>query len=53
MGKNFMKMKTVPLIFAFFFNPAASIDNGVGKAPQMAWNSWNKFACDINEYLIM
>ena len=25
---------------------------GLAETPQMGWNSWNKFACDINEELI-
>lgn len=25
---------------------------GLGQTPQMGWNSWNKFACDINEKVI-
>jgi len=29
-----------------------SLDNGLGKIPQMGWNSWNRFACGINETLI-
>lgn len=29
-----------------------ALDNGVGLTPQMGWNSWNKFACNINETLI-
>ena len=29
-----------------------SLDNGLGLTPQMGWNSWNKFHCDINETLI-
>jgi len=28
------------------------LDNGLGRTPQMGWNSWNKFACNINEKLI-
>ena len=24
----------------------------LGQTPQMGWNSWNKFACNINEQLI-
>lgn len=24
------------------------LDNGLGKTPPMGWNSWNKFACNIN-----
>lgn len=27
-------------------------DNGLGLTPPMGWNSWNKFACDIQEDLI-
>lgn len=27
---------------------AFSIDNGLGLTPQMGWNSWNHYACDIN-----
>ena len=25
---------------------------GLAKTPQMSWNSWNKFACDVNEKMI-
>ena len=28
------------------------LDNGLGKTPQMGWNSWNHFGCDISEDLI-
>ncbi|XP_073282952.1 alpha-galactosidase 3-like [Primulina huaijiensis] len=28
------------------------LSNGLGKTPQMGWNSWNFFACDINEKVI-
>uniref|UniRef100_A0A0D6R4B4 Alpha-galactosidase n=1 Tax=Araucaria cunninghamii TaxID=56994 RepID=A0A0D6R4B4_ARACU len=28
------------------------LQNGLGKTPQMGWNSWNFFACAINETLI-
>jgi alpha-galactosidase len=29
-----------------------ALNNGLGMTPQMGWNSWNKFACKINENLI-
>jgi alpha-galactosidase len=29
-----------------------TIDNGLGLTPQMGWNSWNHFGCNINEQLI-
>ncbi|KAK9682682.1 hypothetical protein RND81_10G089000 [Saponaria officinalis] len=28
------------------------LSNGLAQTPQMGWNSWNFFACDINESLI-
>ena len=28
---------------------ASALDNGLGKVPQMGWNTWNKFNCDISE----
>ncbi|MGW7052488.1 NPCBM/NEW2 domain-containing protein [Streptomyces sp. NPDC054887] len=28
---------------------ASALDNGQGRTPQMGWNSWNAFRCDINE----
>ena len=31
---------------------ARGTDNGLGITPQMGWNSWNHFRCDINEDLI-
>ena len=32
---------------------AHALNNGLGLKPQMGWNSWNKFACNINETLII
>ncbi|CUM67099.1 uncharacterized protein PRCAT00004788001 [Priceomyces carsonii] len=31
----------------------SAFENGLGKKPQMGWNSWNKFGCDINETVIL
>ncbi len=31
---------------------AASVDAGLAQTPPMGWNSWNRFACNINEQLI-
>jgi len=28
------------------------LDNGLGRTPQLGWNSWNHFACNIDEDLI-
>jgi alpha-galactosidase len=29
-----------------------ALNNGLGLVPQMGWNTWNKFACDISEDLL-
>lgn len=31
---------------------AAKAPNGLAMTPPMGWNSWNKFACDVNEAVI-
>ena len=40
------------LIFLSILKLYYFLDNGLGKTPQMGWNSWNKFACKINETII-
>ena len=46
-----MKMQFLTLIFAFC-STIYCLNNGLGLTPQMGWNSWNKFHCNINEELI-
>lgn len=29
-----------------------ALNNGLGLVPQMGWNTWNKFGCEIDEQLI-
>src|SRR4051812_27566184 len=29
--------------------PVLALDNGLGLTPQMAWNSWNHFGCNLSE----
>ena len=40
------------LIYFYLFKIFNSLDNGLGKTPQMGWNSWNKFSCRITEKII-
>jgi len=42
------------LLSAVLFMVAGTLalNNGVGRTPQMGWNSWNKFSCNITESLI-
>jgi len=34
------------------FATVSALDNGLGLTPQMGWNSWNKFNCNVNEIVI-
>ena len=43
-------MKLLVVIFSIV--SIKSVNNGLGLTPQMGWNTWNKFACNINEQLI-
>ena len=47
-------MFSVLLVVSSFVVPSVyGYDNGLGVTPPMGWNSWNKFACNINEDLII
>ena len=41
------------ILLSIFIGLCLNLNNGLGSTPQMGWNSWNKFGCDINEKLIM
>lgn len=43
-------MKLFILLITIAF--VCCLDNGLGKTPPMGWNSWNHFACNINETII-
>jgi alpha-galactosidase len=30
----------------------SSLENGLAKTPPMGWNSWNRFACSVNEEVV-
>ena len=40
------------MLCAVSLTNAYSLDNGLARTPPMGWNSWNKFACNVNEQLI-
>ena len=53
---NVNTMKKHILIAAtlfFFFNASAQKFDQLAKTPPMGWNSWNKYACNVSESLIM
>src|SRR4051812_18838638 len=33
-------------------SPAAALENGLARTPQMGWNDWNTFGCNISDSLI-
>ncbi|KAK2766220.1 hypothetical protein FQN54_007736 [Arachnomyces sp. PD_36] len=35
------------------FQHATALDNGLAVTPQMGWNTWNSFGCDLNEEVIL
>jgi len=43
----------IEIIAAALVGAVYAIDNGLGLTPQMGWNTWNKFGCEISETLIM
>ncbi|MYM24440.1 hypothetical protein GTP46_17490 [Duganella sp. FT135W] len=47
-----MKRFLALLALAASFNVHAQKFDGLAASPQMGWNSWNTFACNINEQLI-
>lgn len=51
-----MMMAATPhaLLLALAVLPAVvrGYDNGLGRTPQMGWNSWNHFGCTVNESVI-
>lgn len=49
-----MKKQILWIIAAFFFlNVSGQKFEHLAKTPPMGWNSWNKFACNVSEKLIM
>jgi alpha-galactosidase len=38
--------------YALMASSALALQNGLALTPQMGWNSWNTFACDVNQTLL-
>ncbi|ORY86206.1 alpha-galactosidase [Protomyces lactucae-debilis] len=41
------------VLLALFAVPTTALDNGLARTPQMGWNNWNAYGCDINETIIL
>ncbi|KAJ5663144.1 Alpha-galactosidase [Penicillium longicatenatum] len=44
-------MRVIPLFLAIGL--ASALENGLARTPQMGWNTWNSFACDMNETVVL
>ena len=40
------------LVLLFQYGTVLGLNNGLGRTPQMGWNSWNHFSCDVSDKLI-
>lgn len=49
--KTFIMLAAI-MLYAMSLTNAYPLDNGLARTPPMGWNSWNKFACNVNEQLI-
>lgn len=47
-------MKLLFVLTSFLCVPLAlpALDNGLARTPPMGWNSWNKFACNVNDDVV-
>jgi len=43
----------ITILVAALISLSVALNNGLGRTPQMAWNSWNHYQCDINETIMM
>lgn len=47
-----MRRLTVAIVLLAAISASGQKFDGLALTPPMGWNSWNKFACDVNEQLI-
>ncbi len=47
-----MSVVRVAVLLCGLIAVVCALDNGLGRTPQMGWNSWNHFHCNIDETTI-
>lgn len=47
-----LALASAPLAMAADKDPPPRVANGLAQKPPMGWNSWNKFACNIDEQTV-
>lgn len=48
-----MKISKLAILSGFYLEFTKAYENGLGLTPQMGWNSWNIYGCNINETLVI
>lgn len=48
-----MKCSSATAVILAAVQTAAGLANGLGATPQMGWNNWNAYACDIDEASVL
>ena len=48
-----MSVFSKPLLYLAALGGVAALDNGLALTPQMGWNTWNHFGCNISEDTIL
>ena len=49
---NMVSFSQFVLVLLFQYGTVLGLNNGLGRTPQMGWNSWNHFGCDVSDKLI-
>ena len=47
-----MEIVRAVAVLLLSFSCCQCLDNGLGRTPQMGWNSWNHFHCNINQTVL-
>jgi alpha-galactosidase len=46
-------MFSITIVICVFIGQTIAVNNGLARVPQMGWNNWNAFACDVSEALML
>lgn len=52
-ARYYGRVFTAALILLAYISLATAVDNGLGLTPQMGWNTWNRYGCDVSETLVI
>jgi len=52
MEMNIANIAVFSLSVLYLSHAVLCLDNGLGQTPQMGWNSWNHYSCNVNQSVI-